>query len=521
VNVNTAQPFISVLREKGCAVMTVQHVDVLIIGAGISGIGAAVHLQKSCPGKSYAILERRPNIGGTWDLFKYPGIRSDSDMYTLGFRFKPWTSRKAIADGPSIMAYLRETVAEYGLKDKIHHEHRATRAAWDSETALWTVEGTHGPDNAPFKTTCNMLFCCTGYYNYDKGFTPDFPGADRFKGRIIHPQHWPENFDYKGKTVIVIGSGATAVTLVPAMVDNGAKHVTMLQRTPTYMVSRPSEDKIANGLQKLLPAKAAYRITRWRNVLMQQFMYNYMRKRPKKAAEKLIGMVKDELPNYDISTNFTPPYNPWDQRLCLVPDSDMFRVIRDGQANVVTDQIDSFTENGIRLKSGKELPADIIVTATGLNLQMLSGMALTVDGRAEQIGHHVLYKGIMFSNIPNVLMWFGYTNASWTLKADLTSEYACRLINHMDETNTKIVVPVLADERSHVEPFVENFSSGYFARAMDQLPKQGKDYPWKLFQNYMKDVKLLRKGELADGVLRFAKPHKADQRNEPLLEAAE
>lgn len=502
--------------------MSIEHVDVLIIGAGISGIGAAVHVQQECPGKSYVILERRPNIGGTWDLFRYPGIRSDSDMYTLGFRFKPWTSRKAIADGPSILSYLKETVDEFGLKNKIRHAHSVTHASWDSATALWTLTGTQGPNEAPFSMTCSMLFSCTGYYNYKKGYTPDFPGIEKFQGRIVHPQHWPADLDYKGKTSIVIGSGATAVTLVPAMIDNGAGHVTMLQRTPTYMASQPSEDRVAIALQKLLPAKAAYRLTRWRNVLGQQFMFNYMRKRPEKAKEKLLGMVRDALgPDYDIKTHFTPPYNPWDQRLCLVPDNDMFRVISDGQADVVTDHIDSFTENGIRLKSGKELKADIVVTATGLDMQMLSGLELTVDGKREHIANHVLYKGIMFSNIPNLLMWFGYTNASWTLKADLTSEYACRLINHMDATATKIVVPALDDAGAELEPFVADFTSGYFARAMDSLPKQGKHFPWKLFQNYIKDVKLLRKGALEDGTLQFQKPHKVAAHQEPMLEAAE
>jgi monooxygenase len=502
--------------------VSTEHVDVLIIGAGISGLGAAVHLQQECPAKSWAILEKRAEIGGTWSLFKYPGIRSDSDMYTLGFRFKPWTSRKAIADGPSILSYLKETVAEFNLKDKIRHHHNITRAYWDSETAVWTVEGTQGSDHAPLRMTCGMLFCCTGYYNYDKGYTPDFPGAAKFKGRIVHPQHWPADLAFKDKTSIVIGSGATAVTLVPAMIDEGAAHVTMLQRTPTYMASRPSEDKLAIKLQQLLPAKAAYRLTRWRNILGQQFMFNYMRKRPEKARDKLLGMITAELgPDYDIKTHFTPPYNPWDQRLCLVPDNDMFRVIREGQADVVTDHIDTFTEKGIRLKSGRELEADIIVTATGLDMQMLSGMTLIVDGQREHVGNHVLYKGIMFSNIPNLLMWFGYTNASWTLKADLTSEYACRVVRHMDATGTKIVTPVLGDEAPDLEPFVADFSSGYFARAMDQLPKQGKQFPWKLFQNYIKDVKLLRKGEIVDGVLTFAKPHKVAVPEPEYLEAAE
>ncbi|MEY4500222.1 MAG: hypothetical protein RIS52_112 [Pseudomonadota bacterium] len=501
--------------------MAVEHVDVLIIGAGISGIGAAVHVQKECPGKSFAVLERRPNIGGTWDLFRYPGIRSDSDMYTLGFRFKPWTSRKAIADGPAILSYLQETVHEFGLKDKIRHGHNMLRAAWDSATALWTVSGTQGPDATPISFTCSMLLSCTGYYNYDKGYTPDFPGAESFKGQIIHPQHWPEALDYTGKSVIVIGSGATAVTLVPAMIDKGSGPVTLLQRTPTYMVSRPSVDTFAVGLQKLLPAKAAYRVTRWRNVLAQQFMFNYIRKNPKKATDKLLGLVRTELgPDYDIKTHMTPPYNPWDQRLCLVPDSDIFRVIREGKAEIVTDQIETFTETGIRLKSGKALTADIIVSATGLNLQLLSGLELTVDGKREQISDHVLYKGIMFSNIPNLLMWFGYTNASWTLKADLTSEYACRLIRHMDATGTQIVTPVLQSNPTALEPFVADFTSGYFARAMESLPKQGKEFPWKLFQNYIKDVKLLRKGTLVDGVLAFTRAH-AEVETEPLLQAAE
>jgi monooxygenase len=505
--------------------MAIEHLDTVIIGAGISGIGAGVHVQQDCPTKSFAILEARTDIGGTWSLFQYPGVRSDSDMYTLGFRFKPWTSRKAIADGPSIMAYLRETVEEFGLRDKIRHEHRITRASWDSESALWTLEGTKGPNEEPLTLTCNMLLSCTGYYRYDKGFTPDFKGMDRFKGRIVHPQHWPADLDYAGKTAIVIGSGATAVTLIPAMIDKGAQHVTMLQRTPTYMVSRPSEDKFATRLQDWLPAKTAYALTRWRNVLAQQFMYNTIRKRPQKAKDSLIKMVADELgPDYDVATHFTPPYNPWDQRLCLVPDSDIFRVIREGRADIVTDHIESFTETGIMLKSGKELSADIVVTATGLNMQMLSGMALMIDGVPTHVSQHVLYKGIMFSNIPNLLMWFGYTNASWTLKADLTSEYACRLINHMDATGTRIVTPALAEHPAALEDFVTGFSSGYFARVMDQLPKQGSAFPWKLFQNYRKDVKLLRKGALVDGTLVFAKPHRvaaAMPEEEVMLEAAE
>jgi monooxygenase len=505
--------------------MAIEHLDVVIVGAGISGLGAAVHVQQSCPTKRYAILEARADIGGTWSLFRYPGVRSDSDMYTLGFRFKPWTSRKAIADGTAIMSYLRETVDEFALKDKIRFEHKITDASWDSATALWTLRAIQGPEKVPVMFTCSLLLSCTGYYNYDKGYTPDFPGMDRYEGRIVHPQHWPADLDYTGKKAIVIGSGATAVTLIPAMIDSGADHVTMLQRTPTYMVSRPSEDWFATRLQQLLPAKAAYAITRWRNVVMQQFMYNAMRKQPKRAKDNLIGRVTKELgADYDIKTHFTPPYNPWDQRLCLVPDSDIFRVIREGRADVVTDQIETFTPTGITLKSGTALNADIIVTATGLNLEMLSGMNLTIDGKPTHVSQHILYKGIMFSNIPNLLMWFGYTNASWTLKADLTSEYACRIINHMDETGTAIAVAKLDEHPAELENFVTDFSSGYFARVMDKLPKQGKDFPWKLFQNYQRDVKLLRKGELVDGTLRFAKPHSiaaAQNDHKELLEAAE
>lgn len=503
--------------------MAVEHVDVLIVGAGISGIGAAVHLQKLCPGKTFAIMERRDNFGGTWDLFRYPGIRSDSDMYTLGFRFKPWTARKAIADAPSIMTYLGETVEEYDLKKHIRFNHHVKRANWSSETATWTVEGTIGENGAPMTITCNMLLMCSGYYNYDQGYTPDFEGRDAFEGTIVHPQHWPENLDYKGKKVIVIGSGATAVTLVPAMADTGAGHVTMLQRTPTYMVSRPAEDAFALGLRKFLPAKLAYAVTRWRNVLMQQFMFRVLRKRPEKSAERLIGMVKELLPEgFDIGKHFTPPYKPWDQRLCLVPDSDFFNAIKDGRASVVTDHIDRFTEKGILLKSGEELEADIIVTATGLNMQMLSGLESYVDGVPFKPGEHILYKGTMFNDVPNLIMWFGYTNASWTLKADLTSEYACRVINHLDATGKKIAVPRTKGKKIELDSFVD-FSSGYFTRAESQLPKQGKEFPWKLHQNYGKDIQLLRYGSLDDEAMCFEAPHKLESAKEApaLLEAAE
>ncbi|MFM1982168.1 MAG: hypothetical protein RJB22_887 [Pseudomonadota bacterium] len=501
--------------------MAVEHVDTLIVGAGISGLGAAVHMQQMCPGKSFAVMERRGHFGGTWDLFRYPGIRSDSDMYTLGFRFKPWTSRKAIADAPSIMSYLQETIEENGLARHIRYNSHVQKASWSTEDALWTVEGQQ--DGKPFKITCNMLFMCSGYYNYDAGYTPDFAGRDSFKGTVVHPQHWPETLDYQGKKVIVIGSGATAVTLVPAMADTGAGHVTMLQRTPTYMVSRPAEDRFALGLRKILPSKLAYAVTRWRNVLLQQFMFKLVRKRPEKSAERLIGMVKEQLPaGFDVAKHFTPPYKPWDQRLCLVPDSDFFKAVSDGRASIETDHIDRFTPKGILLKSGKELEADIIVTATGLNLQMLSGLEAYIDGERFNIADRILYKGAMFNDVPNLLMWFGYTNASWTLKADLTSEYACRLINHLDATDTKIAVPRLKGQTVELEPFVD-FSSGYFQRAMGALPKQAKSAPWKLNQDYAKDIKNLRYGPLTDDAMCFEQPHKVAKMTDapPLLEAAE
>ena len=500
--------------------MAVEHVDVLIVGAGISGIGAAVHLKKECPSKSFAIFERRADFGGTWSLFKYPGIRSDSDMYTLGFRFKPWTAEKAIADAPTILNYLSETVDEYKLKDKIRFDQHVKRASWSTQTGLWTVEGTSA--GKPMTVTCNMLFMCSGYYNYDGGFTPDFPGRDAYKGQFIHPQLWPENLDYKGKSVVVIGSGATAVTLVPAMADRGAGHVTMLQRSPTYMVSRPSIDAFARALQRWLPAKPAYAITRWRNVLMQLFFFNLARSRPQQVKKKLLEAVTAELgPDYDIATHFTPRYNPWDERLCLVPDSDIFNAIKDGRASVVTDHIESLTETGITLKSGKTLQADIIVSATGLNLQMLAGMETFVDGQRINFGDRILYKGIMFNDVPNLAMWFGYTNASWTLKADLTSEYMCRVINHLDKTGQKIVTPVNDEPDMETGKFVD-FSSGYFARALDSLPRQGTKLPWKLHQNYAKDIRLLRHGTITDAVV-FSNPHTVSEAvSAPaLLEAAE
>jgi cation diffusion facilitator CzcD-associated flavoprotein CzcO len=480
-----------------------EHFDVVIVGAGISGIGAAVHLGKHCPDRTYVILERRPNIGGTWDLFQYPGIRSDSDMYTLGFNFKPWTAQKAIADGPSIIAYLKETVAEYGLAERIRHGVEVVAADWDSGSARWTV--TARTDAGERRFSCQFLYMCSGYYSYDAGYTPDFPGRALFGGAFVHPQHWPRDLDYTGKRVIVIGSGATAVTLVPAMADADAGHVTMLQRTPTYMVSRPAEDRFAHFLRRILPETSAYALVRWRNVLMQQWVFNYARRNPRKLADKLIGMVRDMLPKgYDVETHFVPPYNPWEQRLCLVPDEDMFRVIREGRASIETDHIKTFDETGIVLESGRHLDADIIVSATGLDLLFLAGMKTTVDGRAIDFSQSFGYKGVMFSGVPNLAAAFGYTNASWTLKADLTSEYVCRLLNHFRTTDTQIATPVLDDTGMKAEPWID-FSSGYFKRALARFPKQGERLPWKLHQNYAKDIKLFRRDPVDDGVLRFTK----------------
>ena len=478
-----------------------EHVDVLIVGAGLSGIGAAYHLNKHCPGKSYAILEGREAIGGTWDLFRYPGIRSDSDMYTLGYSFKPWKAAKAIADGPSILSYVRETARENDVDRHIRFKHMVKRASWSTETATWTVEAEH--DGQVVQISCGFLYMCSGYYRYSAGYTPDFPGADRFKGTIVHPQHWPETLDYAGKKVVVIGSGATAVTLVPEMAKTAA-HVVMLQRSPTYVVSRPAEDAAANWLRAKLPAMTAYGITRWKNVLFQMLFFNMARKKPEKVKERLLGMVREHMgPDYDIATHFTPRYNPWDQRLCLVPDADLFDSIKTGASSVVTDHIETFTETGIQLKSGKTLDADVIVTATGLQMQLLSGMEVVVDGKVANLAQSMSYKGMMFSDVPNLASAFGYTNASWTLKADLTSEYVCRLINHMDRTGANYCVPRL-DGDIEVAPWLD-FSSGYVTRAMDQFPKQGLRKPWKVHQNYALDLVALRFGKVDDGVMTFGR----------------
>jgi monooxygenase len=483
-----------------------EHLDVLIVGAGISGIGGAYYLAKECPTKSFAVFEGRNTLGGTWDLFRYPGIRSDSDMYTLGYAFKPWTSNKAIADGPSILSYLNETADQNGIRKHIRLNHRVIGVAWDSNTSVWTVSYTSDEGGSVQTLTAGFLYMCTGYYNYAQGHRPHFEKEETFKGQMIHPQFWPEDLDYSGKKVVVIGSGATAVTLVPSMAEK-AQHVTMLQRSPTYVVSRPGEDALANRLRKFLPPMLAYSIIRWRNVLFQLYLFNAARKHPQEVKKRLLDMLKPELPpDFDIGKHFTPNYNPWDQRLCLVPDADLFQAIKQKKADVITDHISHFDETGIQLKSGEHLDADIIVTATGLELQVLSGMPVTVDGKDVNFADTFSYKGIMYSGVPNLATAFGYTNASWTLKADLTAEYVCRLINHMQETKTTECRPKVPDAGMQPAPWLD-FTSGYVTRAMERFPKQGTVAPWKVYQNYALDIWAFRFGKLDDGVMQFQTSH--------------
>lgn len=488
------------------------YYDVLIIGAGISGISASYHIQTYCSGKTFAILEARDNIGGTWDLFKYPGIRSDSDMYTLGFSFRPWTDPKAIADGPSIMKYLKETVEDYDLGKHMHFGHKVLNASWSSETATWTLEvEVSGGERTTY--SCGFFFLCGGYYRYDGGFTPEFEGRDRFQGQVIHPQEWPEELDYTGKKMVIIGSGATAITLVPSLAEK-AEHVTMLQRTPTYIISAPAEDKMANFFNKYLPTKLAYSLTRWKKITLGRLFYWYCKKWPERAAKLVKSGMDKEIGNiYDVEKDFNPPYYPWDQRLCLAPDSDFFNALQSKKASVLTDHIESFTEKGIQLKSGQHLDADIIVTATGLNLAYICGIDLVVDGEAINAGDTVTYKGMMFSDIPNMAMAFGYTNASWTLKCDLTCKYVTRLLNHMDKHGYAYCVPRQNNPDLALEPFVD-FTSSYFKRHLDNLPKQGSELPWKLKQNYFADRKMIGKGKLEDGVMEFVKQTEKTEKKE-------
>ncbi len=503
--------------------ITGNDVDVLIVGAGLSGIGAAAHLTMQCPGKSYAIVEQRADMGGTWDLFRYPGIRSDSDMHTLGYRFKPWLHEKTIADGPAIWDYVKETAVEYKIDPHIRFGHRVLSASWSSANAIWSVTARREADGSEVQFRANFLFMCAGYYDYDQGYTPDFPGVADFKGQMIHPQKWPTDFDHAGKKIVVIGSGATAVTIVPVMAQTAAK-VTMLQRSPTYMVSRPAKDAFANTLRKILPEKLAYAITRFRNINLQRFTYWYARKSPAKMGTKLIDMARKALPaDYDVDTHLTPKYGPWEQRLCLVPDADMFNALSSGKAEIVTDHIECFDASGIVLKSGKHLDADVIVTATGLNLVTMGKTKLTVDGVSVKMSDHVNYKGVMFNDIPNMASVFGYVNASWTLKTDIVADYVCRLLNEMDRKGAKVANPHLDIPDMPRLPFVEDFSSGYFARSFDQLPKNGDRHPWRVLQNYAAEKKILTQEPVDDGVMIFSKPQTAAA-NDPqasALEAAE
>jgi monooxygenase len=476
------------------------HVDVLIVGAGLSGIGAACHLQQDCSGRSYAILETRGAIGGTWDLFRYPGIRSDSDMFTLGYAFRPWKESKAIADGPSIRRYIEDTATEYGVRDKIRFHHQVLSAAWSSEDARWTVTARRTDTGERVQLTCSWLSVCSGYYRYDEGFRPQFPGEERFTGRFVHPQHWPEDLDVSGERVVVIGSGATAVTLVPHLAEH-AEHVTMLQRTPSYVLSLPGRDPLAQALSSRLPAKLAYPIVRWKNVLVSTAFYQFSRRWPGAARKLIRSLTRKQLPDIDVDTHFNPPYDPWDQRLCLVPDGDLFRALRSGRATIATDRIATFTETGIALESGRRLDADLVVTATGLNLLPMGGMSLNVDGTPVDVSEAVSYKGMMLSGVPNFALVIGYTNASWTLKADLVNRYVCRLINHFDEHGYVSATPVAPPEGGS-EPFLD-LASGYVQRSLADLPTQGSRKPWKLYQNYLRDVVLMRRGPLEDEGMTF------------------
>ncbi len=480
------------------------HVDVLIIGAGLSGIGAAAKLTMEHPERSYLVLERRAASGGTWDLFRYPGIRSDSDMFTLGYRFKPWTDDRALADGASILRYVRETAQEYGVDERIRYDQHVRSADWDSESARWTVTVEQGDETVAY--TCNFLWSCSGYYDYDEGYTPEFAGRDRFRGQVVHPQAWPADLDHAGKRVIVIGSGATAVTLVPSLLapddPERAAHVTMLQRSPTYILAVPSKDPVANRLRRLLGPQRAYDVTRLKNITQASALYSVSQKQPKLVRAAIRKMTQKMLPaDYPVDVHFKPTYGPWDQRLCLVPDGDLFKAIRRGDADVVTDTIDTFTEKGILLTSGEELEADIIVTATGLNLLAFGGIELSLDGTKLPLPQTMAYRALMLSDVPNFAYTIGYTNASWTLKADLVAEFVCRVLDHMDRTGTRVVVPG-RDPAVNEEPFMD-FEAGYVLRALDSLPKQGDVEPWKLKQSYFHDVRSIRKADIADGVLQF------------------
>jgi monooxygenase len=495
--------------------MTPQHHDVLIVGAGLSGIGAACRLAAKCPQRSFAILEARDAIGGTWDLFRYPGIRSDSDMFTLGYAFKPWRDAKAIADGDSIRDYIRETAREHDIEKAIRFGHRVVRADWRTATNRWHVEVQRTDTGERLTMTCGFLYMCSGYYDYAEGFSPVLEGVEQFRGQVIHPQHWPEDLNYAGRRVLIIGSGATAVTLVPAMAERAA-HVTMLQRSPSYVISLPARDGIADFLRRHLPARLAYSIVRWKNVLRATFFFQLSRRRPEFVKRLIRNWQEQSLPDgFDIDTHFTPRYNPWDQRLCLVPDGDLFAALSSGKASLVTDQIATFTEDGVKLASGQELEADIVVTATGLKVQLFGGMEVAIDGREVDVRDKVAYKGMMLSGLPNLALALGYTNASWTLKCDLVSDYVCRVLNHMDAHGYTRCLPIEPDASVRREPLLD-LNSGYVLRALDHLPRQGDRLPWRLHQNYPLDVRMLRYGAIDDEGIEFSAPVPAAEPVVPL-----
>lgn len=488
--------------EHQISLMSTEHFDVVIIGAGLSGIGAACRLQTRCPGKRHVILEARDQIGGTWDFFRYPGVRSDSDMFTLAYPFRPWKGAKAIADGPTILNYVRDTAREFGIDRHIRFQHRVQSAAWSSQDSRWTLEITKSNNETVF-CTCDFLYGCTGYYRYDAGYEPRFPGVDRFRGQIVHPQHWPEDLDYVAKKVVVIGSGATAVTLVPAMATKAA-HVTMLQRSPGYILSLPDHDSVADRLRRHLPAGAAHRIARWKNILISMGIYQLSRRAPNYTRRLLRTGASKMLPQgYDVDKHFTPRYQPWDQRLCLVPNADLFKSIAGGRASIVTDQIDTFTERGLRLQSGQELEADIIVTATGLQMLALGAVRISVDGKPIHPGEAFVYKGAMLSNVPNFAFCIGYTNASWTLRADLTSTFVCRVLNYMDRHGYRTCLPVCDPATLESRPLLD-LTSGYVLRAAPNLPKQAARQPWVVRQNYLLDMLKMKLGRVEDGTLTFA-----------------
>ncbi len=478
------------------------HYDVLIVGAGLSGIGMACHLAIDCPSKRVGILERRQAIGGTWDLFRYPGIRSDSDMFSFGYQFRPWNELKVLADGPSIRQYVTDTAREYGIDQKIRFGLKTTQAAWSSAQRRWTVTALEEASGQTHTFTCDYLVSCTGYYNYDKGYLPDFPGIERFQGQCIHPQHWPEALDYRGKRVVVIGSGATAVTVVPAMADDAA-HVTMLQRSPSYIFSVPGYDKISAVLRHVLPERWVYAMARSRNIFIQRTLYKAAKRWPNQVRRWLLSGVQKQLGQDFDMRHFTPTYNPWDERLCAVPDADLFEAIKRGKASVVTDHIETFTEKGIRLKSGQELEADLIVTATGLQIQVFGGVDLTVDGEAKPIHELMTYKGVILQDVPNMAWIFGYTNAPWTLKADLASRYICRLLNHMDREGHAVVTARAPAGERQDETIFGALQSGYVARGRTQLPRQGRDLPWRVLHHYERDRPMLVDEPIEDDALIF------------------